>query len=165
MFFVSNARTGFALSLAPAEDMIEAFEGVRLKPYLCPAGKPTIGIGCTFYEDGTPVRLTDPPITLERSKKMLRHILVHHFLPGVLRMSPSLILHQNRLCAVLSFVWNFGLGAYQSSTLRRKINQGDWMGAANQFRRWVYSGGIEYRGLVRRRKAERDLFCIDLEDD
>lgn len=54
-------------------DLIKAFEGLSLKPYLCPAGIPTIGYGSTFYEDGTKVTLKDKAITEARATKMLLH--------------------------------------------------------------------------------------------
>ena len=55
-----------------AVDLIKHFEGLRLTPYLCSAGVPTIGYGSTFYEDGRKVSLQDPPITKERAEELLQ---------------------------------------------------------------------------------------------
>lgn len=62
--------------------------------------------------------------------------------------------------ALVSLTFNLGGGALQRSTLRRKINRKDYDGAAGEFRRWVYSGGRKFRGLVLRRDAEKSLFLM-----
>lgn len=67
-------------------------------------------------------------------------------------------LNQNQFDALVSFVYNLGEGALSRSTLLKKLNAGDYAGAAGEFRRWVYSGGTILAGLVSRRAAERDLF-------
>jgi lysozyme len=67
-------------------------------------------------------------------------------------------LEDGQFNALCSFVFNLGSGALQSSTLRRKINRGDYIGAANEFPRWVYAGGRKLKGLVRRREHERLMF-------
>ena len=61
----------------------------------------------------------------------------------------------NSLC---SFVFNLGSGSLQSSTLRRKINRGDYIGAANEFPRWIWAGGRKLKGLIKRRNDERLMF-------
>lgn len=60
--------------------------------------------------------------------------------------------------ALVSFVYNLGEAAFASSTLRRKINAGDYTGAADEFCKWTKAGGRELPGLVTRRAAERALF-------
>lgn len=81
---------------------------------------------------------------------------------GVLRASPFLSApeHYNRLEALTCFAYNCGTGAYQTSTLRRKVNTRDWMGAAAEFPKWKYSGVAVEAGLIRRRSAERALFLL-----
>jgi lysozyme len=54
--------------------------------------------------------------------------------------------------------YNAGLGNYQRSTIRMKVNRGDWEGAAEAFMSWTKAGGKEVSGLVKRRKAEVALF-------
>ena len=68
-------------------------------------------------------------------------------------------LNQNQYDALVSFTYNVGVGAYCGSTLVRKLNQGDYTGACNELRRWVYAGGKRVQGLANRREAERSL-CL-----
>jgi lysozyme len=60
----------------------------------------------------------------------------------------------DRLAAIVDFTFNLGAGRLQTSTLRRRVNQRDWSGAASELRRWVYGGGKLPPGLVARREAE-----------
>lgn len=84
---------------------------------------------------------------------------------GVLRASPLLSAPENynRLEAVTCFAYNVGTGAYNASTMKRKVNAGAWQEAAEQFPRWKYSGGVALRGLVRRRAAEQALFLLAIQ--
>jgi lysozyme len=61
---------------------------------------------------------------------------------------------KNRLAAMVDFTFNLGAGRLQTSTLRRRINQTDWPGAALELRKWVHGGGRVLPGLVARRQAE-----------
>jgi len=83
---------------------------------------------------------------------------INTFERGVLRLSPNLASHQSKFDAVVSFAYNAGLGNYQRSTIRMKVNRGDWDGAAEAFMSWTKAGGKEVSGLVKRRKAEVVLF-------
>lgn len=62
--------------------------------------------------------------------------------------------------ALVSFTYNVGEGALMRSTLLRKLNAGDIVGACNELPRWVYAGGKRLRGLVSRRATEREL-CLE----
>jgi len=149
------------LDLAAA--LCAEFEGFRSKPYLCPAGVPTIGFGSTYYEDGTKVTLSDPPITKEHATALLMNELAHTYAPGVRRQCPQLYAdaltsgNWRPFNAIVDFAYNLGVGALQTSTLRRKINEQDWEGAKEQLLRWVRGGGKVLPGLVRRRNAEAAL--------
>ena len=77
---------------------------------------------------------------------------------GVLRLVPSVVGRQGAFDALVSFAFNAGLGNLQRSTIRMKANRGDWEGAAQAFMMWTKGGGKELPGLVRRRKAEIELF-------
>jgi lysozyme len=132
------------------------FEGLYLMPYLCSAGVPTIGYGATFYEDGTKVTLADPPITRERAEALLRWHVTQHFLPPTMRLCPGADT-PGRVAALCDFAFNVGLGALRSSTLRRRVNAGEWGDVPSQLRRWNKAGGRVLRGLVRRREAEAAL--------
>lgn len=132
------------------------FEGLYLRPYLCPAGVPTIGYGATFYEDGTKVSLRDKPISKARAEALLLWHLRHGFLPGVIRMCTGADTPE-RLAALLDFAFNLGLGNLKASTLRKRVNQGDWLDAQVQIMKWNKAGGKILKGLTRRREAEKQL--------
>ena len=64
---------------------------------------------------------------------------------------------ESRLAAIIDFTFNLGAGRLQTSTLRRRVNQRDWPGAATELKRWVYGGGVVLPGLVIRRAANAAL--------
>ena len=134
--------------------LCRTFEGLSLKPYLCPAGKPTIGYGSTLYEDGSWVTLQDQPITAERAEALLQLTLMRDYLPGVLKSSPGLLKFPNRLGAMLDFCYNCGVPRYRASTLRKRIDAEDWAGARVECLKWNKGGGRVLRGLRLRREAE-----------
>lgn len=133
--------------------LIERFEGLRLRPYLCPAGVATIGYGSTRHLDGAPVRLTDAPITREHALHLVREQVRGEYLPGVLALCPGVDTPQ-RLAALTDFAYNVGVGALRASTLRRRVNAGDWGAVPAELRKWVRGSGRVLPGLVKRREAE-----------
>ncbi len=137
-------------------DLIKRFEGLSLKPYKCPADIPTIGYGSTFYEDGAKVTLNDAPITGGRAEKILQNVLVG-FEKAVLGLVTTPI-NENQFSALVSLCYNIGIGNLKSSTLLRKINEGDFGTASAEFLRWNKAGGKALSGLTMRRQAEKDLF-------
>lgn len=148
------------MKLDIAAELCRRFEGFRAKPYICPAGVPTIGYGSTYYADGRKVTMQDAPITEPAARELLMRELFHTYAPGVLRQCPGLLplaLLQDdwrKLNAIVDFAYNLGVGRLQTSTLRRKINAQDWQGAKEQLMLWVRGGGRVLPGLVARRKAE-----------
>ena len=130
--------------------LIKEFEGLYLKAYRCPAGVPTIGYGHTA---GVAMGQT---ITEQQADEYLRRD-VRQFERAVERLV-KVPLTQGKFDALVSFAFNLGAGALQSSTLLRLLNSGDYAGAAAQFGRWTKAGGRVLPGLVRRREAERRLF-------
>ena len=110
-----------------------------------------------FKPDGTQVTKDDPPITKEVAEQWLQHELRHNYRAGVLKASPSLINHPEVLGALTDFAYNLGVSRYRASTLRKRINEGDWEGAKTELGRWVRGGGRVLRGLVLRRQAEAKL--------
>lgn len=128
-----------------------------MAPYLCPAKVPSIGMGSTVYEDGTPVKLSDKPITVERAYAIMNARLASEFVPGVTRYV-QVPINQNQFDALISFAYNVGVGNLRNSTLLRKINTKDYVGAAKEFDKWIYADGKVQPGLVKRRKLERSLF-------
>ena len=61
---------------------------------------------------------------------------------------------EGRLAAIVDFTFNLGAGRLQTSTLRRRVNQREWVAAETELRRWVYGGGRVLAGLIGRRDAE-----------
>ena len=141
-------------AILKAASLCRRFEGLYLRPYLCPAKVPTIGYGSTRYEDGVRVRLDDPPVTKEIAERMLRYEL-HKCLHTSLRLCARLIeWGHDPTAAIMDFMFNLGEGRLAASTLRRKIMDDDMEGAKRELMKWVYGGGKRLRGLELRRAAE-----------
>ena len=140
-----------------AATLCRPFEGLRLQPYICPAGYPTIGYGTVFKPDGIKVTMDHPPISKETAEAWLVSELRHNYLAGVLKASPGLLAHPKALGAMTDFAYNLGVGRYRSSTLRKRVEAQDWEGAKEQLMLWVRGGGKVLPGLVRRREAEAKL--------
>lgn len=132
------------------------FEGFYARPYLCPAGVPTIGFGNTYYEDGSLVTLSDPPITRDRAEALLLWTVANVYLPQAIKLCPGVDAPE-RLAAILDFTYNLGGTALKNSTLRRKVNAGDWDAVPAEFMKWNKAGGRVLRGLTLRREAEVSL--------
>ncbi|BAO82899.1 phage-related lysozyme [Serpentinimonas maccroryi] len=126
----------------------------RAHPYICPAGYWTIGYGHLCDP-------TQPPITEAEAEVYLARDLMSA-LAATLRYCPVLATEpEGRLAAIVDFTFNLGAGRLQTSTLRRRINQRDWPGAAGELQRWVIGGGKVLPGLVARRSAEVALLPRD----
>lgn len=137
-----------------AAALCRRFEGFFPRPYLCPAGVATIGFGTTRYENGLRVTLADPPITKERAEELLLWEL-KGCAASVTRLCPGQ--ETNVQAALIDFTYNLGAGRLASSTLRKRINAGDWAGARAECMKWVRGGGKVLPGLVKRRTAEAAL--------
>lgn len=136
-----------------AAALCQRFEGLYLRPYLCPAGVPTIGYGATYYEDGRRVRLDDPPITQERAEALLLWMVRKVYLPVVVQLCPG-VQEPGLLAALIDFTFNLGSGRLKGSNLRRVVNAGQVEKVPRELRKWVRGGGKVLRGLVLRREAE-----------
>ena len=137
-------------------NIIEKSEGLRLYPYLCPAGVPTIGYGSTHYANGIAVTLHDSPITKQQAITLMLDTLVN-YVSAVNRMV-HVPLNQNQFDALVDFAYNAGIGAFQTSTLLRLLNVHDYNGASGEFGKWIHGDGEIQPGLVTRRELERKLF-------
>ena len=137
-------------------DLICRFEGWSSKIYLCSGNRLTRGYGFTRDMKGKPLTLDSGDITLDEGKEQLQHEL-RKFERAVERLI-KVPLQECQNDALVSFAFNLGSGALQSSTLRRKLNRGDYDGAQREFHKWVFAGGRKLRGLVLRRAAEAELF-------
>ena len=148
-------------------DMIKHHEGVRVRPYRCPALLWTVGVGHVIDPAHIGVKLEDRknipiPDGWDRALSMAEvdDILAADlatFERGVLRLCPS-NLTQSRFDSLVSFSFNVGLGNLQRSSIRMKHNRGDFEGAGEAFMQWTKAGGKELPGLVKRRKDERALY-------
>lgn len=141
--------------MSAAIALIEEFEGFDSKPYLCPAGRWTIGFGDTMWR-GKPVTPATKPITREDAENALAHRLIGF--QAELDNLVSVPLNANQNAALLSFIYNLGAQNLKKSTLLKRLSSGDYTGAADEFLKWNKSGGKVLRGLTRRREAERRLF-------
>jgi len=141
------------LTLTVALALIRRFEGFHPRPYLCPAGVPSIGYSSTRYLDGREVQLTDPPVSRETAERLLLVQVRRTYLPAVLALCPG-VHDPGRLAALIDFTYNLGAGNLRARTLRRKVNEKDWKAAAVGFMRWVRGGRLVLPGLVKRRQAE-----------
>lgn len=138
-------------------DLIKEFEGFSAEPYLCPGGIPTIGYGNTYYGDGTKVSLEDKSITKDYAECMLEKSINDVYSKCVNDNAPRTQM-QRRFDALVSFTYNLGCGNLKSSTLLKKHNLGDFIGAEKEFIRWNKAGGKVLAGLTRRREAESKLY-------
>jgi lysozyme len=138
-------------------ELIKSFEGLKLKPYLCPAGIATLGFGNTYYPDGTKVKLTDAAITKEKAEELLKHLVVSYekAVDSFCRDDIS----QNQFDALVSFAYNVGVGNLQKSTLIKKVNANPQDPTIRaEFMKWNKAAGRVLTGLTRRRTAEANLY-------
>jgi len=137
-----------------ARCLIGHAEGLRLESYPDSGGVWTIGWGTTRI-NGKPVK-QGMVITQEQAAIYFNHDM------GIVEQEVSNLvkvpLTDNQFSALVSFVFNIGSGQFSKSTLLKKLNQGDYDGAANEFGRWIYAKGKVLNGLITRREQERDLF-------
>lgn len=156
--------------------LMHQYEGYRNKPYLCPAHIWTIGYGHVLYQDQIRLPMvrkegysgmirSEYPLKQEHnrvwSKEEINKLFEDDVGPterGVLRLAPSLAGRQGAFDTCVSFSFNAGLGAFQRSSIRMKINRGDWEGAADALMLYVMAGGKVLAGLKKRREAEKALF-------
>ena len=137
-------------------DLIKRYEGVRRKPYRCPAGLWTVGVGHLI---GDGLSLPDSwNRTLEAAEiDALLAKDVARFERGVARYI-SAKLTQGQFDALVSFSFNLGLGTLQRSKVRLKLNRGDKEGAIASLLKYNKAGGKELKGLTFRRRDEAALF-------
>ena len=141
----------------PTRKIVAEFEGCRLEPYLCPAGIPTIGYGRT----GPSITIGDPAISQAQADQWLAKDL-QKFADGIHRLLPgSQLWGANQQAALISWAFNVGLGAVESSTLRKRLLAGEpgIMVVPQELLRWDKANGKSLAGLTRRRAAEVALFA------
>ncbi len=141
------------VAIAVACILARRWEGFRSRPYLCPAGIPSIGYGFTYYADGTIVTLADPPMTRAQAQSLLERLVRTRYMPATMKLCPNIDTPE-RLGAITDFAFNLGSGSLRSSSLRKRILAGDWAAVPGELRKWTRGGGRILRGLVLRREDE-----------
>lgn len=134
--------------------LIKRYEGLQLKAYQCHASKWTIGYGHTHN-----IKMGDV-ITQEQAEAFLREDIAP--VTALLNTQIKVPLTQNQYDAICSLVFNIGMTAFTTSTLLKKLNGEDYLGAASEFMKWskatVNGKKIPLPGLIKRRQAEEALF-------
>jgi len=132
--------------------LIKEFEGCRLKAYKCPAGIWTVGWGAI----GKGIN-KDTVWTQHQADEQL-HDRALDALHEAIRLSP-ILLHETieRQSAIADFIYNCGINAYRKSTLKKRVDAGDWNSAKKEIMRWDKVKGKPLAGLTRRRLVECDM--------
>lgn len=138
-------------------DLIKLYEGYKSKAYYCPAGVPTIGYGSTMYNNGFKVKIGDV-INEQEADNLLMWELKNKIVA-----LHGLNLNQNQIDACLSFIYNLGIGAFNKSTMKKKIIvDANDSSIKVEFMKWnkarVDGQLIELKGLTKRRKSEATLY-------
>ena len=153
---------------AAAIRMIKHHEGVRTRPYRCPALLWTVGVGHVIdpshaavkYEERRSLPIPDGwdrVLSMDEVDAILAQDL-NRFERGVARLCPAALNSQGVFDALVSFSFNVGLGNLQRSGLRMKTNRGEFQDAAEEFMKWTKAAGRVLPGLVKRRQDERAMY-------
>ena len=137
--------------------LIKHHEGVRNKPYRCPAGLWTVGVGHLIGDGKSLPADWNRTFTQEEIDGILKHDL-NRFELGVSKMLPNVQLKQCEFDALVSFSFNLGLGTFQRSTIRQALLRGDKKTAMESLVKYCKAGGKILKGLQNRRLDERRLF-------
>ena len=147
--------------------MIKHHEGVRYKPYRCPARLWTVGVGHVLYpdqgrlpldqRDAFPLKAEDNRVFSGAEVDGILSADLIRFEAGITKLFP-VVLTPGQNDALVSFAFNLGLGGVQRSTLRQKVLRGEIEEASNEFLKFTKGGGKILPGLVKRRQDERSLF-------
>lgn len=138
-------------------NLIKKFEGVSLVAYLCPAGVWTWGYGHTSAA-GEPLVTKGMTGTIQRANEVLRRDLVKF--EDALNRLVKVDLEQHQFDALCSFIFNIGEGAFEKSTLLKKLNRGQYGAVPAELMKWTKARGKELPGLVRRRREEAAMWRL-----
>jgi lysozyme len=130
--------------------LLKEVEGFRAKPYKDTGGVWTIGYGTVIRN------LNIKSVTPQEAEELARNAVKH--IEVTLNTVVSVPLSQNQFDALVVFIYNVGVQAFENSTLLKLLNEGKYDEAANEFKRWKYDNGKEIEGLLNRRKKEAALF-------
>jgi lysozyme len=146
---VNVSKAGIAL--------IKHHEGVRNRPYRCPANLFTVGVGHLIGDGKSLPESWNRTFSQEEIDGLLKSDL-RRFELGVHKMLPNVPLRQHEFDALVSFCFNLGLGCFQRSTLRQALLRGDKKAAMESLVKYCRAGGKILRGLQIRRLDEKALF-------
>lgn len=136
-------------------DLIKHFEGFKSKPYLCPAGIPTIGYGSTRKKNGIRVKLTDKPISEKEATELLQSTLIEY--ENIVMRKATRVLKQNEFDALVCHFYNTG----GSKTLMEMVNSQNPLLKTWWISHYITGGGKKLKGLIERRKAEAKLYFYE----
>lgn len=145
---LSTATAGGAMAIAAV--LIPSLEGVEYKPY-----RDVVGVLTVCHGHTGPDIIPDKTYTEAECKAMLDKDL-QPFARSVER-SVKVPASEYQKAALISFSYNVGVKAFESSTLLKKLNAGDSRGACDEMRRWNKAGGKVWKGLINRREVEREI--------
>ncbi len=135
--------------------LIKEEGGIILKPYRDSVGIPTIGIGCTYYENGQKVKMTDPPITRDRAIGLFKNVLAAYEIAVWSNTRDDI--NQNQFDALVSICYNIGVNGLKGSTLLKRVNANPNDPSINEaFKMWKNAGGKPI--LLNRRIREANLY-------
>jgi len=146
---VNVSKAGIAL--------IKHHEGVRNRPYKCPAGLWTVGVGHLIGDGKSLPESWNRTFTNEEIDGLLKSDL-KRFELGISKMLPNVPLRQCEFDCLVSFAFNLGLGTFQRSTLRQALLRGDKKAAMESLVKYCKAGGKILKGLQTRRLDEKALF-------
>lgn len=133
--------------------LIKQFEGFRNHPYQDSVGVWTIGYGFTYYPCGGRVKKDDTPVTKKEANELLRQLIEPY--EDAVNKNVTSEITQNQFDALVSFTYNLGEGNLKSSTLLKKVNNDPCDPTiTDEFKKWKYAGGVELKGLKKRRNSE-----------
>lgn len=149
---VGGGAIAIASALITGPTGNDGLEGVRYKPYQDVVGVWTVCYGHTGKDIMLGKTYTETECRALLNKDL--NTVAHQINPYIKQPIP-----ETMRGALYSFAYNVGAGNFQTSTLLRKINQGDQKGACDQLRVWIYAKKVIWKGLVTRREIEREV-CL-----
>lgn len=127
----------------------QAHEGFTDKPVIPTQGDvPTIGYGSTHYEDGRKVKLTDQPVTRERAKQLALNLMTVDAKKFAASLDSDAVLHPQEFDVYLDFVGQYGIGNWNSSSMRRQVNAQDHPGACKSLLKYRFAAKYDCSTLV-----------------
>lgn len=136
-----------------AKEFIKKWEGLKLGVYFCSSNMKTIGFGHMITKSEN----FPDNISLNEAERLL-NLDISRVCGCLKRNTLALSFNSNQEAALISFIFNVGSGAFQSSALRQKLIREEYDLASHEFKKWIFAKGKKVAGLARRREAEKNLF-------